>query len=297
MNKIDLHLHTNYSDGSDSLCELLIQAEKAQLEVISITDHDNCLAYGELKQEKVRKLFSGKIIKGVELEAAFDGIIVELLGFGVDTDKINANAEDIKKKKKHAYYTQMLRLYEICKRLGVKMADDVLNTYVDGEFYYPASHIHREITKHKENRKFIPDDESWNNGVYFGVKHITDATSPFYVDMGGLFPTLRNIYDTIREAGGLVFIAHIFNYGDKAHGILDHLTTNFKIDGIECYYSKFTTEQTKYLLELCKAKGYLVSGGSDYHGECKPDIKVGTGKGDLMIPMENIRWITDKMLI
>jgi hypothetical protein len=125
---------------------------------------------------------------------------------------------------------------------------------------------------------------------------MNQADSPFFIDMDGLFPSLENIYNTIKNAGGLVFIAHIFNYGDKALGVLEHLTRNFKIDGIECYYSKFTNEQTNYLLELCKQNDYLISGGSDYHGDNKPDIKVGTGKGDLLIPNETVVWITKKML-
>ena len=59
---IDLHLHTKYSDGSDSVLELLEKAEKLKLEYISITDHDNVNAYKELENKEIRSKFSGKII-------------------------------------------------------------------------------------------------------------------------------------------------------------------------------------------------------------------------------------------
>ena len=61
---IDLHMHTTYSDGSNTVEEVLEKAEKLKLEIISITDHDNCKAYKELKNEEIRSKFSGKIIPG-----------------------------------------------------------------------------------------------------------------------------------------------------------------------------------------------------------------------------------------
>lgn len=59
---IDLHMHTNNSDGSDTTEELIKKAEKLQLKYISITDHDNCQAHEEIREQNLDKLFSGKII-------------------------------------------------------------------------------------------------------------------------------------------------------------------------------------------------------------------------------------------
>ena len=97
---VDLHLHTNNSDGSDTVIELLQKAENAGLEIISITDHDNCFAYKELKNIDVSNYFSGKIIRGVELAAGYDGMEVELLGYGIDTDKLNKKAPEIRQAKR-----------------------------------------------------------------------------------------------------------------------------------------------------------------------------------------------------
>ena len=65
--------------------------------------------------------------------------------------------------------------------------------------------------------------------------------------------------------------------------ILKYILNNYKIDGIECYYSTFTNTQTKELLSLCQNKSLLVSGGSDYHGLNSPGIDMGSGKGNLVI--------------
>ncbi len=65
--KIDLHTHTTHSDGQQSVAELLQKAENAKLDYLSITDHDTISAYKELEDPKIRSLFSGKIINGIEI--------------------------------------------------------------------------------------------------------------------------------------------------------------------------------------------------------------------------------------
>ena len=76
-------------------------------------------------------------------------------------------------------------------------------------------------------------------------------------------------------------------YRENSEKILSDILKNHKIDGIECFYTTFTKEQNEYLLKLCKQNNYYISGGSDYHGDFKPDIEIATGFGNLKIE-ENI---------
>ena len=85
---IDLHLHTNYSDGTDSVEELLENAERQQLELISITEHETVAAYVELQNSEIREKFKGEIITGVELKAIYNNHNIEVLGYGVDIIKL-----------------------------------------------------------------------------------------------------------------------------------------------------------------------------------------------------------------
>ena len=62
------------------------------------------------------------------------------------------------------------------------------------------------------------------------------------------------------------------------------LVKDSKIDGVECYYSKFTDEQIKELMKFCKENNLYTSGGTDFHGKAKPEIQIGIGKGNLAIP-------------
>ena len=104
-----------------------------------------------------------------------------------------------------------------------------------------------------------------------------------YVEMDDFVPDFNTAANLVREAGGLVFIPHIFEYRENSERILKFILENYKIDGIECYYTTFSEEQTNELLEICEERNLYKSGGSDYHGKNKPGVDVGVGKGNLKI--------------
>ena len=98
----------------------------------------------------------------------------------------------------------------------------------------------------------------------------------------------------IKKSGGLVFLPHLFIYKwvENQKEFINDIIENYQIDGIECYYSDFTEEQTKYLLKLCKQKNLFGSGGSDYHGTNKRKIALANGYGNLKINEEIIKnWV------
>lgn len=86
---IDLHCHTTYSDGSFSVVELLKEAEKEELTLLSITDHNTIQAYYELENSDIREKFKGNILPGVEITTTYKGEIIEVLGYGFDLDTMN----------------------------------------------------------------------------------------------------------------------------------------------------------------------------------------------------------------
>ena len=86
---VDLHTHTTHSDGDSSLKELLMDAEKNNVTLLSITDHDTVDAYKELKNMDYKKIYSGRIITGGEFNVIFNNAKIELLGYNFDIDKID----------------------------------------------------------------------------------------------------------------------------------------------------------------------------------------------------------------
>lgn len=92
--------------------------------------------------------------------------------------------------------------------------------------------------------------------------------------------------------GGLVFIPHIFEYKENSIKILNEILNNYEIDGLECYYTTFTEEQSKFVLNTCKERNLFISGGSDYHGSFKPNVEMAIGMGNLKVTKEIVEpWI------
>ena len=86
---IDLHIHSIYSDGDKTPNEILEMAEKLNLEYISITDHENCKAYEEIKKGNIKNIYHGKLIYGCELMTSFNNVMIEILGYNVKPEIIN----------------------------------------------------------------------------------------------------------------------------------------------------------------------------------------------------------------
>lgn len=279
---IDLHTHTTYSDGTDNLITLLKNAEKSNIEVLSITDHVTCEAYNELKTLDLKQYFSGKIIKGCELYTSIEGQTVELLAYNIDTQIFNDKLPRIYQSEAEDNKYQYEQLLQICKKLNVKINYDNIQIDFDNEFC--GDIIWNKIIQNSENKKFFNDVDSWQNSNSFYRKCMTNSKSKFFIDKSNFYPSISEVVDLIKSAGGLVFIPHIYVYGDNSIKFFEIFTKNYPIDGIECYYNSFTNQQSQFLLNYCKENNLLVSGGTDYHANNKPGIKLGIGRGNLNIP-------------
>lgn len=285
---IDLHIHSNFSDGSDSYIEILKKAEKIGLECISITDHDNCKVYEEIYKDDIKKYYSGKLICGVELQAYILGFSIELLGYGVDYKIINEEVKKIYLPFETINYEELKRLYKKCIDIGMKFNGNLLEDYKDSGYYYATEYLHTKMRENILNKRFIADEESWNSEAVFFKRHISNINSIFYIDESDLIPSVDKIIKLIKKAGGFVFVPHIFQYEENAKIILDELL-KYNIDGIECFYPTFTNEQSNYLLEVCKKNNKYISGGTDYHGKNRPKIDLGVGFGNMNIECKFIK--------
>lgn len=277
---IDLHIHTHYSDGTNTCTEIMEKAQNKELSYISIADHNTCGAYDELKNNNIRNLFKGKIIPGVELNTKVLDIPIEILGYGVDTDFMNKNLPNLYISAQERNKIELERIYEICLKNNIDVGEKFLENY--NPEMYASKYLHQIITK-KESNKFLIDDDSWNNSNVFYRKFMSNPDTLFFVNTDDIVPSFEVASNIIKEAGGLVFIPHIYEYRDNAERILNYILENYKIDGIECFYTTFTKEQSDNLIKICKEKNLFMSGGSDYHGNFKPDVDMATGLGNLKV--------------
>lgn len=282
---IDLHIHTKHSDGTDSVKEILYNANKLRLKTISITDHDSCAAYEEMNCIDISQLYDGNIIVGCEFTTSFDNRLIEVLGYGFDfnivknylNEKYNENYQKYKRIKLGEELINILRNNEF--------KFDISNCTSNYKSYkcYSIKKIYDEIVKYDEN--IIRDNEIFSSYDIFLRKGIYNSKSKYYLNVDYYYPKISEIIELIHNTGGIVFLAHPFQYKfDDLEEFLNKIYSENNLDGVECFYTTFSKEQSQYLLNFAKERNLLISGGSDYHGLNKEQHDLGTGKGTLNIP-------------
>lgn len=293
---IDLHTHTNYSDGTDTVEELLKNAEKKGLEIISITDHDSVGAYFEIENNpSLRKIFSGKILPGCEMKTYYRKVPIEVLAYGIDFKKLEIHKSDVDKMQ-----VEVLEKYKrICDELGLKYDDKEL--YVDRENpkkQWASFSLANELLRYEENKEIIDRIGSFTPTTFYRV-HQSNDKSPFYFDETTALIDINETIKRIHDAGGLAFLAHGFLYPfDNKVEVLEEILKNTQIDGLECVYPLFSEEETKIAFDLCKKCNKYSSGGSDYHAKNKPTIELGTGESNIIVTKDIITdWLKDSMLV
>lgn len=292
---IDLHTHTSHSDGTDSVEELLKNAENQNLEIISITDHDQVGAYYELESNpELRKLFSGKIIIGSELKTYFDEVPVEVLAYGIDYKKIRIHKIDNEKMQKEV----LEKAKNIARSLGLKFDEE--NTYIDIKDptkQWAAFSLGNELLKHEENKEIISKIGEFTATSFFRV-HQSNRESPFFIDETYASIDINETIKRIHEAGGLAFLAHGYEYPFKnSNEIIEKILSTTDIDGAECIYPTFSERQVADIINLCKKHNKFMSGGSDYHAKNKPHISLGTGiNNNIKVEYQIIKEWADKVI-
>ena len=193
-----------------------------------------------------------------------------------------------------SFKEKQLREYELIKnqykKIGVIFDENNIKFNPKVESCRHAFAI--EIKKYPQNYKFFLNKKSINTDSGFTRNEVYNPKSPLYVDESSLFPSLERAIEMIHKSGGIAFLAHTFAYSPNISNELLNIINNYELDGLECFYTTFTKEQSDYLVKLCAEKGMYMSGGSDFHGTRKKNHDLGTGSGNLCIDESFIKdWI------
>ena len=290
---IDLHLHTNYSDGTDTVEELLINAENSKLEIISITDHDSINAYYELENSNMRNLFTGKIIVGTELKAYYDGVPVEVLGYGIDYKNIKINKVDIY----DIQVKQLNDLKEIARKLGLTFDENISVSKTDPRRRFASYVFATEILKYEENKSILLKIGPMFDANSFYRVHTSNKDSIFYYDESKNSIPIEEAIKRIHDAGGVAVLAHplLYPFDDKLKEI-ELVLNSYDLDGLECEYPLFSKEERNSLRQLALKYNKIVTGGTDYHAQNKPNIMIGTGiDNNMNINTDYIKGLLNKI--
>jgi len=253
----DLHLHTNYSDGTYSPGELVAQGKKAGLSALAVVDHDTiegvvpCIAAGEDDGLEV--------LSGIELSAECDNLEVHILGYLIDyrDERLKERLEVLKK-------NRVERIYKIAQKLqdmGVNLNPEAVFE-ISGKGTVGRLHVARAMLK-----------EGLIGSTYEAFQKYIGDKCPAYV-LGFRFSPQEAI-KLIKDAGGIPVLAHPYSISDDK---LLFKFIGYGLMGLEVYYPEHSQSMVNFYLDIAKKNNLLVTGGSDCHGAAKPEVRIGSMK-------------------
>jgi len=274
---VDLHTHTTHSDGTFGPAELVDQARKKNLTAIAITDHD--ITSGNDEAISRGKASGIKVIPGIELSVDADlpgkGHL-HILGLFIDPhhSHLNQTLKNLRFERSKRNQKILNRLKELDKPIS---ADELTVEAGTGSVGRP--HIAAAMVK----KGYIKSSRE-------AFRRYLTKGAVAYIDRVRL--TVNQVIDLIHLAGGIAIVAHPTSLGFSSLEATGEYLLQLKkigLDGFEAYCSGHDESFRRHMLQFARDNNMLVSGGSDFHGSIKPEIKLGSGRGDLDIP-DQVYW-------
>ncbi len=266
---IDLHVHTLASDGSDTPADVVRMAAELGLRAVAVTDHDTFAGLPEAIEAGAR--YGVEVVPGVELSTIYDGVEVHVLGYYMDAGhpRLRAMMARATAERNARNETMVQRLHDA----GYPVTMDALHAAFPGQTMLGRPHISEYLMRH-----------GYVASVQDGMKNLLGRGKPFYVARYNI--PLEESVETLRAAGGLPVVAHLFKYRytpEQLTAMVDAAAAAGAV-GLEAMYTNYTPEQEQAVRVLAAGRGLLCTGGTDYHGARKPDIALGRGFGNLRVP-------------
>lgn len=281
MNIVDLHVHSNRSDGSLSPTALVDLAVQKGLSAFALTDHDTTEGILEAVNQANKWREKGvelEVIPGIEFSTEYKGKDIHIVGIDIDYE-----ADFFKEHIKTFVDSRIERNKKMCKNLqdaGIdisyeRLLEEFPDSVITRSHYARFLHGHGYTTSLKEAFD----------------RYLGDHTK-YYVPREKVTPT--QAIELILRAGGIPILAHpiLYGLGKSALCTLVEELANAGLIGIEAVYSTYTPSDEREIKTLAQKYNLAISGGSDFHGKCKPDIDLAVGRGKLFIPetiLQNLR--------
>lgn len=280
--RVDLHVHSNTSDGTLTPTELVWEAKEKGLRAFALTDHDTVNGIAEAKAAalalKEKEGYELELIPGVEISAGYGKRDIHILGLLIDENS--------------AYLKEALASIEKdrderSKKMVANLASAGLPISMEALYKeFPNAILTRaHFAKYLQKMGVIKE-------IKEAFKKYLSEDGPYYVQRKYMSP--ETAIALIREAGGIPVLAHPLIYHLSEHQ-LKELIVSLKaagLMGLEAVHSTNVNNDESYLRGLATKYELVTTGGSDFHGVVKPDIQIGIGRGNLSIPysvLENLK--------
>lgn len=261
---IDLHTHTRYSDGSLTPTEVVELAVRKGLTAVAITDHDTIDGLEEALAAGER--LGLEVVPGVELNLEHDQVTMDLLGYFFDScpgDEMQAELAELRGYRDERNARILARLAEV----GMPIAPEELAAIAENG---AAGRPH--IGEAMRQRGYV-------DSIGDAFRRYLRRGGPAWVDRRRL--SFAQAVRLLRESGGLPIIAHPGLIRTDRSGLARIVrdAARLGVVGLECYYPLHDDETVAACLGLCDRYGLVPTGGSDFHGDMKPNIRLGHADG------------------
>lgn len=267
MGFIDLHVHSDASDGTMSPSEVVHYALSKGLDAIALTDHDT--VDGLKEASAAAEGTTLELIPGIEMSCVYQGTEIHILGLYIDKDSpaLVQGLTDIRRIRKERNERMLARFQED----GFAITMENLTAGNPGTIITRA-HFARVLTEkgYTSSRKQAFDKYLTYGGRYCNRKEVT---------------TPERVMEILTGAGAFPVIAHPMQY-HMGYEQIEEMVTCLKglgLQGIEVYHSSHNQHESGKLKAMASRQKLLPTGGSDFHGENKPDIDIGCGRGGLRL--------------
>ena len=254
---VDLHIHTIFSDGRYSPEEVVGLAKRANISIISITDHDT--VEGIEPVSEAAKGLNITVIPGVEFSARKEGKSVHILGYFIDCK--NVRLVDFLNWMKKARYERAGKVVEKFRSFGIELdMQEVVEEAGPGVIGRP--HIAEVLVKRGKV-----------NGIGEVFTKYLGYGKPCYIPKANISP--KEVIDVIKDASGIPILAHpgLLSEDDWIPELVDD-----GLEGIEVWYSRHSNNQIEKYKRIAQKYNLLMSGGSDSHGRIKKYPLIGEYK-------------------
>ncbi len=270
----DLHTHSYYSDGSFSPTELIDEAERMGLSAIALCDHNTVRGLDEFLAAAQGR--SVEAFPGIEFSTDYltpEGCVLELHMLALFVrpeyyEAINGLVAQMAENKQQSNRALITAL----QKAGYSITYDEICAEANGNVN--RAHVAAILT----NKGYTPSIQaafqtllSPDKGFYVPPKRLPVFETIEFIRSIGAVPVLAHPFLQLDEAGLRTFLDKA-----QAHGLV----------GMETLYSTYDEETTALSRAIASEYGLCESGGSDFHGSRKPDISLGTGKGNLSVPCD-----------
>jgi hypothetical protein len=270
MVRIDLHTHTTASDGSLTPEELVRLAKQQGVSTLAVTDHDTIAGLPQAMAEGEQ--VGVDVIPGIEISCLYGETELHILGYFINPDdprlgpalaQYRASRED-----------RNPRIVQRLQELGCALTYAEIKTAA-GTATVGRPHIAQALVR----RGYV-------NSVSEAFDRYLADDAPAYIPR--FLPSPAEAIGLIRQIGGIPVLAHPV-YTSRLKEPFEQVCETLKglgLLGIEAIYSSHNRRQTDRYRSISSNQGLLVTGGSDFHGEAKPNLLVGTGYGNLAVPSD-----------